>query len=68
MYSVVANNIPQMEALIKMEQSGFYDFWTRVGFNSATDIMVAPDQVEEFLSCLSQFDIEHHNKISDVQE
>ena len=68
MYSALAQSIQQMEALIDLEQSGLYDFWTRVHFNFPTDIMVAPEQLEEFLGVLNNFDIEYWIKIEDVQE
>ena len=66
MYEAVAKDNPQLEALIDLEQS--FDFWTRVRINAPTDIMAAPDQVNQLLDYLSKYQIEYRIKINNVQE
>ena len=65
-YEAVAKDNPQLEALIDLEQS--FDFWTRVRINAPTDIMAAPDQVNQLLDYLSKYQIEYRIKINNVQE
>jgi hypothetical protein len=67
-YEAVAITTPQLEALIHLEQSGSFDFWTRIGFNAPTDIMTAPEQVNQLLDYLSKYQIEYRKKINNVQE
>jgi hypothetical protein len=64
----MAKDIPQLEALIDLEQSESFDFWTRVRINAPTDIMAAPDQVNQLLNYLSKYQIEYSIKINNVQE
>lgn len=67
-YEAMAKDIPQLEALIDLEQSESFDFWTRVRINAPTDIMAAPDQVNQLLDYLSKYQIEYRIKINNVQE
>jgi hypothetical protein len=67
-YEAMAKDIPQLEALIDLEQSESFDFWTRVRINAPTDIMAAPDQVNQLLNYLSKYQIEYSIKINNVQE
>ncbi|KAK4016629.1 hypothetical protein OUZ56_031587 [Daphnia magna] len=67
-YEVTAKTIHQLQDLIDLEQSGSYDFWNRIGFNAPTDIMAAPDQINQLTDYLSKSNIEYRMKISNVQQ
>lgn len=68
MYEATAKTIPQMKALMDLAQSDSFDFWTRISLNAPTDIMAAPDQVNQLLNYLSKYQIEYRTKINNVQE
>ncbi|EFX89243.1 hypothetical protein DAPPUDRAFT_190503 [Daphnia pulex] len=67
-YEVTAKTIPQMKALMELAQLESFDFWTRISLNASTDIMAAPDQVNQLLDYLSKYQIEFRTKINNVQE
>jgi len=67
-YEATATTVTQMKALMDLAQSEPFDFWTRIGLNAPTDIMTAPDQVNQLLDYLSKHQIEYRTKINNVQE
>lgn len=57
-----------MEALLALEQSGIFDFWTDLRFDRLIDIMAAPDKVNQLVDFLTLNGIPHRLKISNVQQ
>ena len=68
MYQVEAVNDDQLRFLHQLSLSGDYDFWTeRIRLGRPTDIMVDPDRIPQLLKHLTQHEIVHSVKISNVQ-
>jgi len=67
-YETVADDNIQMEALLALEQSGIFDFWTDLRFDRLIDIMASPDKVNQLVDFLTLNGIPHRLKISNVQQ
>ena len=57
-----------MEALLALEQSGLFDFWTELRFERLIDIMTPPNRVNQLVGFLTINGIPHRLKISNVQQ